>query len=228
MNPGAIYGAALERATAPASEAGTPLARASRAPVVPPVVRDAGGASWPLALDLWLGTATAADERALSRAVGPVLDVGCGPGRHVHALARRGVFALGVDIAPAAVRHARRGGARVVEGSIFGPLPGPGSWRTALLLDGNIGIGGRPALLLRRIGELLRPDGQVLVELDPDDGATGDPRRVRLEDRDVASAWFTWARVAPHAIDRPARAAGMRLVDRWDDDGRRFCALARS
>ena len=32
---------------------------------------------------------------------------GCGPGRHLHALARRGVFALGVDISLAAVTLAR-------------------------------------------------------------------------------------------------------------------------
>ena len=35
---------------------------------------------------------TAADERVLDARRGPVLDVGCGPGRHVLALARRGVL----------------------------------------------------------------------------------------------------------------------------------------
>ena len=36
-----------------------------------------------------------------------VLDVGCGPGRHAHELARRGLTVVGVDIAAAFVRHAR-------------------------------------------------------------------------------------------------------------------------
>ena len=64
-----------------------------------------------LPLARWLGPAGAVDERVLERARGPVLDVGCGPGRHVHALARRGVLALGVDVSPVAVRLARARGA---------------------------------------------------------------------------------------------------------------------
>ena len=43
--------------------------------------------------------------------------------------------------------------------------PTPGRWRSALLLDGNIGIGGRPARLLARIASLLAPGGAILVEL---------------------------------------------------------------
>src|SRR5205823_333854 len=87
-------------------------------------------------------------QRRRLRAVGPVLDVGCGPGRHVLALARRGVLAVGVDVTPAAVRYARARGAPVFRGSVFAAVPGVGHWRTALLLDGNIGIGGRPVVLL--------------------------------------------------------------------------------
>ena len=44
-----------------------------------------------------------------------VLDVGCGPGRHAHALARRGIEVLGIDITPALrrprPRRTRRAGA---------------------------------------------------------------------------------------------------------------------
>ncbi|MDP9442781.1 MAG: hypothetical protein M3P34_11540, partial [Actinomycetota bacterium] len=58
--------------------------------------------------------------------------------------------------------------------SVFGALPGEGRWATALLIDGNIGIGGDPVALLRRVAELLRPAGVVLVELD----APGAPTEV--------------------------------------------------
>ena len=75
---------------------------------------------------------------------GPVLDVGCGPGRLVLGLAQRGTVALGVDPAPAAVALARSRGAPVLQRSVFDPLPGQGRWRTVLLADGNIGIGGDP------------------------------------------------------------------------------------
>src|SRR5262245_35071741 len=51
----------------------------------------------------WHEQPTAADTTVLERCVGPVLDVGCGPGRLCRELLSRGVFALGVDIAPRAV-----------------------------------------------------------------------------------------------------------------------------
>lgn len=209
-------------------------------------VQATDGAEWSMPIGRWLAPATPVDERVLDRAIGPVIDVGCGPGRHVHALSRRGIAAMGVELSPTAVRHARNGGARVVEGSIFEVTPDPGLWSTALLLDGNIGIGGHPHVLLRRVAELLTEDGRVLVELDPapedtagpadGDGpmsgpaATDDggPVRIRIESDGTTSAWFPWARVTPDAIAAPAAAAGMTVTEQWTDGGRTFCTLARS
>jgi SAM-dependent methyltransferase len=187
-------------------------------------VRDEAGSARPLPLDVWLGDADAVDERVLDRARGPVLDVGCGPGRHVHALARRGVLAVGVDVSPVAVALARNRGATALERSIFDRLPGAGGWRTALLLDGNIGIGGRPEALLRRLATVLAPGGLVLAELDP--LGTGVTRtRVRLEGGARNSTWFMWAYVGAEAITSPAAAAGLRVADRWRDGERWFAAL---
>jgi len=188
------------------------------------LLRDAAGGVRRLPLDAWLGAAGAVDERVLARARGPVLDVGCGPGRHVHALARRGVLAVGVDVSPVAVALARRRGATVLEASIFDRLPGAGRWRSALLLDGNIGIGGRPDALLRRLVALLAPGGLVLAELDVP-GTSIQLGRVRLEDGEATSDWFAWARVGADAIATPARAAGLRIAARWRDGDRWFAAL---
>jgi SAM-dependent methyltransferase len=188
------------------------------------LLRDEAGDARRLPLDAWLAAPGAADQRVLVRARGPVLDVGCGPGRHVHALARRGVLAVGVDVSPVAVALARRRGATVLEASIFDRLPGAGRWRTALLLDGNIGIGGRPDALLRRVVALLAPGGLVLAELDAP--GTGIERgRVRLEDGETTSDWFAWARVGADAIAAPARTAGLRVAARWRDGDRWFAAL---
>jgi SAM-dependent methyltransferase len=188
------------------------------------VLRDETGEARELPLAVWLGHADPIDERVLARARGPVLDVGCGPGRHVHALARRGVLAVGVDVSPVAVALARGRGATVLEASIFDRLPGSGRWRTALVLDGNIGIGGRPDALLRRLAALLVPGGSVLVELDAP-GVGVESRTVRLEDGAAASSWFAWARVGANAIAGPALAAGLRVAARWHDGDRRFAEL---
>ena len=50
---------------------------------------------------------TSSSTRSTSAPASRVLDVGCGPGRHAHELARRGVLAHGVDISAAFVELAR-------------------------------------------------------------------------------------------------------------------------
>lgn len=190
------------------------------------ICRDEVGRVRPLPLARWLGPAGAVDERVLDRAIGPVLDVGCGPGRHVSSLARRGVLALGVDVSPVAVRLARARGAKAIERSIFDRLPGAGTWGSALLLDGNIGIGGRPDALLHRVADLLAPGGRILLKLDPP-GTGNDAQRLRLESDDAASEWFAWARVSIDALAGPAAAAALVVVDRWRDGGRWFAEATR-
>jgi SAM-dependent methyltransferase len=188
------------------------------------LLRQTDGTAIPLALPRWLGAPDKTDESVIRRARGPVLDVGCGPGRHLHALARRGVYGLGVDLSPVAVALARDRGAIAVVGSIFDEVPGVGTWRTALLLDGNIGIGGDPVRLLRRVGALLDRDGEMLVELDPPDSGTKTVT-VRLEADGEASGWFSWARVAIGDLEAIALLAGLRVVARWRRDERWFGQL---
>jgi SAM-dependent methyltransferase len=192
----------------------------------PLYLRAEDGTRRALPLEQWLGPLDRADADVLDRALGPVLDVGCGPGRHVLALARRGVLAIGVDVTPGAVSYARARGAPVVLGSVFAPIPGAGQWRTALLLDGNIGIGGNALQLLNRLAHLLRQDGRVLCELDP----PGSPTRselVALEDeRGTRSAWFAWARVSVDGVERLAQRAGMGIEAVWRRDERWFAQLA--
>ncbi len=182
-----------------------------------------------LVLDVprWMGATDPVDERVLDRAAGPVLDVGCGPGRHVGALHGRGVEALGVDVSPTAVAMARRRGAPVVQRSVFDALPGHGRWRTALLLDGSVGIGGDPVALLGRVAELLAPRGGALVEVEPPHVAT-ESVTVRVETARGGGPWFAWARVSTAAVGALARRAGLVETDRWEDGGRHFSALARS
>jgi SAM-dependent methyltransferase len=189
-------------------------------------VRGRDGATWALPLQRYLDAPSAADEAVLARATAPVLDVGCGPGRHVLALARRGSLALGVDISAVAVRIARQRGASVLRASVFDRIPGAGTWGTALLLDGNIGIGGRPTALLTRLAALLRPRGLVLVELDPP-GAPSGSSLVRLEADGSVSDWFGWARVGVDAIGAHATAAGLMVTGTWELEDRWFACLAR-
>jgi SAM-dependent methyltransferase len=176
-----------------------------------------------LPLGRWLGTPDAAEETVLERASGPVLDIGCGVGRHVVALRRRGIRAVGVEISPVAATIARERGAEVIQASAF-EHPTTSEWRTILLLDGNIGIGGDATRLLRRSAALLVPGGAVLVELEEPAGA---PRaqRVRLEGARAASSWIPWHFVGYEEIDLLAASSGFEPIDRWRAGDRWFAEL---
>ena len=173
----------------------------------------------------WKGGECPEEAKVLRLATSPVIDVGCGPGRHVLALARGGIMALGVDVSRQALALARARGASVLERSIFDRIPASGRWGSALLLDGNIGIGGNPEALLTRLKQLLRPGGRVLVEIEPP-GAPMRLMKVRVVRGDVKSAWFPWASIGPDDIRSIAHAAGFETTELWTERMRWFACLA--
>lgn len=165
------------------------------------------------------------DEFLLRHCGGPTLDIGCGPGRLTAALLERGVPALGTDVSPVAVRLAREAGAVAVRRDVFERQPGEGRWRHALLADGNIGIGGNPVRLLRRVREVLAGDGSALIELDPPGGGLRH-EPVRLATAAAGGRWFAWAWLGADMLDPVVDAAGMST--RWvrEVDGRWFAEVA--
>ncbi len=145
------------------------------------------------------------------RGRGPVCDLGCGPGHVVVSLARRGVPVLGVDSSPSAIALARRHYAAVLERDVFSRLPGEGRWATALLFDGNIGMGGDPGRLLTRCRQLTGGRGRVIAEVEPP-GAGSRRLRAWLERDGARSATFAWAVVGADTIAAVARAAGLDVA----------------
>jgi hypothetical protein len=108
---------------------------------------------------------------------------------------------------------------------VFDPIVGEGRWRTVLLLDGNIGIGGDPAALLVRLDALLRQDGRILVETGPP-GASSAVERAHLEVDGEVGPTFGWQTVSADQIEGLAVAAGLRVDRTWQDTGRCFAFLA--
>ena len=193
-------------------------------PEASPVLRGDDGTVIPLDIGGWTAPADAVELRQLRRVRGPVLDIGCGPGRLVVALAERGVPALGVDASPSAVQQAVQRRATALVRSVFEPIPATGRWSTALLFDGNVGIGGDPTALLARVAELLAPDGRAVVET----AAPGTDLRcfdARVERGDDRTAWFPWAVVGADALGPLAADAGLAPVALNSDDGRWFVDL---
>jgi SAM-dependent methyltransferase len=178
------------------------------------ILRTEDGRALPLQISQWCGRPDAADEELLSYCRGPVLDVGCGPGRLTVALTERGIPALGVDISRSAVKRVRQAGAPALRRSVFDPLPGQGRWATVLLADGNIGIGGLPDRLLHRCAQLLAPGGRILIEAEP--GNIDERITAWLEHPDGRRGpVFPWARMGTVALLRAAADAGLHIVEEW-------------
>jgi SAM-dependent methyltransferase len=162
----------------------------------------------------WLGGRHADghfDRVVVELCKGPTIDLGCGPGRLVTELVRRGIPALGVDQSATAVGLARRKGAPVIRRDLFEPLPGTGRWQTVLLADGNIGLGGDPLRMLRRAAQLLVCGGNCIAEFE---AVTTGIRTgwVRLESSQTIGPWFRWASVGIDCAAELAAQAGLAII----------------
>lgn len=203
-----------------------PYTHALRTGRGPLFLRRPDGWLLPLEVERWCAGPDTADLTVLERCRGAVLDIGCGPGRLVAGLAALGHPALGIDVSPAAVDRTARSGGSAVCGSVFDSVPDEGRWDTALLVDGNIGIGGDPRALLERVAQIVTADGVLLAET-----ATADVDervQVRVDDgRGALGASFPWARVGRAALLRHARATGWSVAEEWALADRGFTALVR-
>jgi SAM-dependent methyltransferase len=189
-----------------------------------PEIEHSDGRLTPLKADEWMRVLPG-DGSILDRCKGHTLDVGSGPGRLTVALAERGVPALGIDVTPYAVWLARSSGALALRRDVFGVVPGTGRWSTLLLADGNIGIGGDPGTLLRRVVELMMPGGRALVEVEPP-GVPMLCEQVRLRHGGILSDWFPWAWIGADQIGALALTAGLSVTETWTDSGRWFTVLS--
>lgn len=99
-----------------------------------------------------------------------VLDLGCGGGRTLEALAERGIFGAGIDIGPWPAKVAREALAsypvEILEGDMRTELP-EGPFDAALCLFGQLTTFPEADALtiLRRAAGALGPGGQILLEL---------------------------------------------------------------
>ncbi len=179
-----------------------------------------------LPVDTWSREPTTEDDVLLAHCHGTVLDVGCGPGRMSARLTELGCSSLGIDVVRHAVALAQGRGAAAQRRDVFGPIAAEGRWDTALLADGNIGIGGDPAALLARLAELLAPGGRVVADV----AGHGVPMRqleLRLVSGRARSEAFTWALVGADDLPGLAAAAGLAVVHLETCDDRCVAVLER-
>ena len=164
-------------------------------------------------LAAYFAPATAQERALLDLVEGPALDVGCGPARHARLLQARGLTAIGLDRSLLALSLARSLGLRrwLHADARFGPLPPA---RTALLLDGNLGLAGTPtgaAQLLHRLATACGPGGTLLVSGRAPRRGRLRPMVVRDEYRGQVGPWGRWLQAGLPAVLDLAHPAGWRL-----------------
>lgn len=167
----------------------------------------------------WTRAPDRADQQLLALCAGPTLDVGCGPGRLTAELAARGQVVLGIDLVSEAVAQTRGRGGSALLRSVFDPVPGEGRWETALVADGNVGIGGDPAALLHRIRRLLAPGGRVVAEVSAP-GVRTTQVLARLQCPCGRSDAFPWSVVGADDVAELADSSGLALQEVRDLGGR--------
>jgi len=190
---------------------------------------EVGGRSTRATMDVsrWNADADAVDLMLLDAVRGPVLDIGSGPGRMVRAANARGMEALGIDVSDAAVQLASSLGGDFLQASVFDALPREGQWQTALLVDGNVGIGGDVLALLARCLELLAPQGEIVVEVDADAGHEKQYVGQVVDSRGRRSDSFPWAEIGRDRLAELLPGLRLTLAQSWSVGGRSFCRLAK-
>ena len=97
-----------------------------------------------------------------------VLDLACGPGRHVAALGRRGARVVGLDLSRALLFAARRRGAGPLVRGDMRRLPfGPAAFDVVLNLFTSFGYfasDGEHEMVVREVARVLRPGGCFVLD----------------------------------------------------------------
>jgi SAM-dependent methyltransferase len=171
-----------------------------------------------------------------------VLDVGCGPGRHAHELARRGIVVHGIDISERFVELAR---AHAPGGATFerldardlasDPRVGDGFDAVVCLCQGAFGLmtaNGDDEVVLAGMAQALRPGGRMALSafsayfvvkyfagegegsstFDADSGVNHEHTEVRNETGEVRPAEMWTGCYTPRELRILCRAAGL-VVD---------------
>jgi SAM-dependent methyltransferase len=156
---------------------------------------------------------SAAERWGCDHAVGRVLDIGCGAGRHAIPLSQAGHEVIGIDTSPGAVEVSRARGIRAVQSSIRDIPASVGMFSTILLAGNNLGLLGEPGQaknILNHLADIATPQARLIGSgIDP--YATENPThlayhgwnrergrpagliRMRVRDGVITTDWFDYS-----------------------------------
>lgn len=180
------------------------------------------------------------------RAIGRVLDVGCGAGRYALYLQERGRDVVAVDASPLAVEVCRRRGVRDVRLLTLEQVDQTlGRFDTVLMLGNNFGLTGSYTAakrVLKRLSRMTNPGAKILAQtLDPYRSANPDHLayqarnrargrmsgqiRMRVRYKAQKTPWFDYLFVSQKEFDEIVRETGWRVSEFISGNGPDYVAV---
>jgi SAM-dependent methyltransferase len=191
----------------------------------------------------WMGH----ERRAIRRARGRVLDVGCGAGRVALHLQERGHEVVAIDVSEGACRVSRERGVRDVRPLAVEEIrPGDGPFDTVVMYGNNLGLlrdARHGPWLLKRLAKVTSVDARILggnLDVDRTDepshlayqqrnrdrGRMSGQIRLRVRYREKATPWFDYLFLSIPEVEAIADAGGWRVTDVvGNDDGPMYVAV---
>jgi SAM-dependent methyltransferase len=188
-------------------------------------------------------------ERQILRHVasGPVLDLGCGGGRHALYFQDLGLDVTAVDVSPGAIEVSRKRGVRDARLLDLRSPPDDQPWGSVLMMCGNLGLGGSWAEtreLLALLSERSAP-GAVLIGDTVDPTQTDEPAHLRyqaanrsagrhvgevtlrLRYGDLVSPWWRLVNVPESDVAELVAETGWTLAKHLRDGADQYVALRK-
>lgn len=187
------------------------------------------------------------DERAGMRYVrGRVLDIGCGAGRVIHQLQKKGHEVLGIDISPGAIKTCHELGlknTRVL--SITQISSKLGEFDTVVMYGNNFGLFGsfkRAKWLLKKMHKLTSdqariiasttdphqtnmPEHQAYHRLNKSRGRMPGQLRIRVRYKTSRSPYFDYLLVSPTELKKILQGTGWTIKTILPSDGPQYVAV---
>lgn len=166
---------------------------------------------------------SALEHRAIERAAGRILDVGCGAGRHALYLQQKGFDVTGIDNSPGAIEVCKQRG---LKKAFVRPIAEidefePNSFDTIIMLGNNFGLFGSPEkakTILAKMSRITALDAQIIAktlnpyktddamhleyhELNRKRGRMPGQIRMRVRFGKAVGEWFDYLFVSPEEME---------------------------
>ncbi len=188
------------------------------------------------------------EKKSMRFVRGKVLDIGCGAGRVLLHLQKRGFDVLGIDVSPLALEVCRRRGASQVKPlSIMQISRRIGIFDTVIMFGNNFGLVGNPLRarrIFKRLFGMTTPNARILAEtVNPaathikehldyqrknlKEGKLPGQLRLRVRHKRFVTPWFEYLFVSPEEMSRIVSDTGWMISRLIESNGPQYIAVLK-